>query len=206
MNDYRKDRDFLNRLMKKIIVHSSHVYSEAELSKLQNSELSNALDNLDPRRLDVLIKKLAHKNTLKQISIDLKICLQRVWQLEQTAYQILLERIMDKPNEILWEDRALISTRCTSKTDIAIALKSLTPGLVNSLRANGYGRIDQLCSATPKRLMTIYGIGWGKMTQIEQAVINFKNQNPDCFLYDDAPNGITTEDECVTTSFRKKSH
>lgn len=64
MNDYRKDRDFLNRLMKKIIVHSSHVYSEAELSKLQNSELSNALDNLDPRRLDVLIKKLAHKNTL----------------------------------------------------------------------------------------------------------------------------------------------
>lgn len=186
MYEYWHDKAFLKRLKDKIIARGTRMYSEAELSRFGNSEICYALSKLDERRLDVLIMKLVEKKTLKKIGSEFNIRHQRVWQLEQEAYQFIIATLLSMPNEALWEEKPLIATRCTSQVEIAMALKSLTPGVINCLKKNDYVHIDKLCSATPKNLMSINGIGWGTMKKIEQAVLNFKRQNPNYFPYDNA--------------------
>lgn len=217
MYEYWCDKAFSKRLKDKIISRGTRMYSEAELSRFGDSEICIALSKLDERRLDVLIMKLGEKKTLKEIGSEPKIwlqrerhesepiCHQRVWQLEQEAYQFIIATLLSMPNEALWEEKPLIATRCTSQVEIAMALKSLTPGVISCLKKNGYVHIDELCSATPKNLMSINGIGWSTIKKIEQAVLNFKRQNPNYFPYGNALKELNILGKHASKTVNKRS-
>lgn len=178
---YQNNIDFLSRLKNKVIAQGAFVFSEAEASKWTNDLITKAISKLKLDRRAILFERLIHKKTLAETGAVSGMSHQRIWQIEQEAYKEIQLLLMKVPNETLWEDRPLISSRCQHKSSIEIVLRDLPPSLTARLKENGYGQIDSLCAATPKQLMGIQGIGWNKLKQIEQAVLKFKKRNPSSF-------------------------
>ena len=189
LNSYLKNKAFLQQVRDKIISLVAN-RRDFDVNKYSSLKIEDALRKLDKKRISIIIARLDKKKTLREIGAEQGFCHQRVYQLEQTAYQQIiatLEAPPPAPPEMSWEDQPLTKAECTCFSDIASTLPWFCPGLINKLRENGYRKTADLCAATPKQLMTIKGIGQKSVVKIQHALLDYENRHPEDFPYSFRP-------------------
>jgi hypothetical protein len=153
----------------------------SERPYFDEDKLKRAFYSLEGRYRTILIMRIDQKKTFAEIGRELNISHPRVITLEHRAYLLVYAHLVSEHGPLTWGEKPLIDAKCHDTRNIEDVIKVLTPNAIRLLKGGSYQTMQQLCAASPHRLMEIRGIGIVTIKKIEAALNVYRQRNPEFF-------------------------
>lgn len=144
-------------------------------------KLKRAFYSLEGRYRNILLMRIDKKKTLVEVGSELNLTHTRVIALERRAYSLVYRHLIAEHRPLTWDEKPLIEAKCSDTRNIEDVMKTFSANMLQSLRDGNYRTMQQLCAASPRRLMELRWIGVATVKKIDAALNAYRQFNPEYF-------------------------